>query len=91
MNSMKTQMDLLLSHEWQEEEKALIAKVIKNILDYGRFIPKTIKDDVNSILLLANRLKIELDTLNKCKYECKCECNCKCNCECNCECKREST
>jgi hypothetical protein len=62
---VKEQLDNLLAHNWEEEQKELLSRVFENITYYNRFIPKTMKEDILAVLLLANGLKAELDDLKK--------------------------
>lgn len=64
-SSLSENMDLLLSKEWDEDQRELLARVIKNIKDYYRFTPRCVKDDINAIINLAIQLKKELQDLKK--------------------------
>ena len=62
---VKQQLDNLLAHNWGEEQKSLLSRIFEHITYYNRFMPKTMKEDILAILLLANGLKTELDDLKK--------------------------
>jgi hypothetical protein len=63
----------LLNHNWEEEERVLIQKVIDNLIYYKKFIPNSLKDDVKSILDMANKIKIDYDNLLECNKKCTCK------------------
>ena len=62
---VKQQLDNLLAHDWEDEQKSLLSRVFEHITYYNRIIPKSMKEDILAILLLANGLKSELDDLKK--------------------------
>lgn len=63
----------LLNHNWEEEERLLIQKVIDNLIYYKKFIPNSLKGDVQSILNMANKIKIDYDNLVESNQKCICK------------------
>lgn len=63
----------LLNHNWEEEERLLIQKVIDNLIYYKKFIPNSLKGDVQSILNMANKIKVDYDNLLNLKLTCTCK------------------
>jgi hypothetical protein len=53
----------LLASKWTEEENILIKRMLDMLNFYNYLIPKTIKQDIKSILEMANRIKCEYDEL----------------------------
>jgi len=58
----------LLSSNWSEEEISLIKRMLDMLNFYNYIIPKTMKQDIKSVLEMANRIKGEYDEL-KHKFE----------------------
>jgi regulation of enolase protein 1 (concanavalin A-like superfamily) len=67
---MIAEVNLLLDKNWEESEKILIKKILDNLIYYKSLIPKSLKNDVKSILEMANKIKVDYDNLldkyNKC-------------------------
>lgn len=51
----------LLTKEWLLDEKEIVEKMIKNLVYYKKFIPKSLKTDIIAALQLCNKLKDRLD------------------------------
>lgn len=60
----------LLNTDWTNEDKELVTRIVSNLKSYKSFIPSSLKDDICSVLEMANRIKKEYDELAiliKCK------------------------
>ena len=55
--------DKLFSKEWLDHERALIKRMVDNMVAYKRLIPKCMKEDIKQLLVMANRIKTEYDEL----------------------------
>lgn len=55
----------LLSKKWLPSEKALIQRLLDNIISYKSLIPKSTKKDIQDLLILSNHVKEEYDDLKK--------------------------
>lgn len=53
----------LLNTDWTNEDKELVSRIIGNLKSYKSFIPSSLKDDIRSVLEMANRIKKEYDEL----------------------------
>lgn len=53
----------LLNTDWTYEYKELVSRIIGNLKSYKSFIPNSLKDDIRSVLEMANRIKKEYDEL----------------------------
>lgn len=53
----------LLNTDWTYEDKELVSRIIGNLKSYKSFIPNSLKDDIRSVLEMANRIKKEYDEL----------------------------
>lgn len=62
---MIEQTNALLNHDWTQDEKVLIKRLIESLLYYKYMMPKNLKADVISILEMANKIKHEYTTLQK--------------------------
>ena len=65
------EIKLLLMKKWNDEEKAMLNKLLDNLAYYKKLIPKSLKNDIIAALQMCNLLKIELET-----YRDLCNCNC---------------
>jgi hypothetical protein len=45
----------LLNTDWTNEDKELVSRIIGNLKSYKSFIPSSLKDDIRSVLEMANR------------------------------------
>lgn len=53
----------LLSSNWENHEKELVKRMIDSLIAYKSLIPKRLKNDVKTMLQMANRIKAEYDEL----------------------------
>lgn len=53
----------LLSSNWETHEKELVKRMIDTLIAYKSLIPKSLKNDVKTMLQMANRIKTEYDEL----------------------------
>lgn len=53
----------LLASNWEDHEKDLVKRMIDSLVAYKSLIPKSLKQDVKSMLQMANRIKTEYDLL----------------------------
>jgi hypothetical protein len=53
----------LLANNWEDHEKELVKRMIDSLVAYKSLIPKSLKQDVKSMLQMANRIKAEYDLL----------------------------
>jgi len=53
----------LLNTDWTNKDKELVTRIISNLKSYKSFIPSSLKDDICSVLEMANRIKKEYDEL----------------------------
>lgn len=53
----------LLNTDWTNEDKELVSRIVSNLKTYKSFIPNSLKDDICSVLEMANRIKKEYDEL----------------------------
>jgi hypothetical protein len=64
------ELELLLSKEWEKNEKDMLDSLSSNLKYYKKLLPKSLKDELASALRMCNELKIELENFRQ---------NCKCN------------
>ena len=55
--------NILLESSWEDKDKVLIKRMVDSLISYKRLIPNTLKDDVKTILVMANRIKADYDIL----------------------------
>jgi len=95
-NMFEQELENLLQKNWSDEERALIVRLMDNVMYYKKLIPKSLKHDIFEALKMCNVLKMELEMyrskeliteLEKKEQECDNECKEGCNCgdECKCE------
>ena len=63
MKTIHEYKDIILSKEWNNEEKELIESLIDTIYAYRYLIPDILKSKIEKALLLCINLKTELDNL----------------------------
>jgi hypothetical protein len=62
---IKIQSDSLLELNWEQEEKDTISRLVKQMIDYRMMIPGYLKEDILSLLKLANKLRRDYEELLK--------------------------
>ena len=98
------ELENLLKKNWSDDERALIVRLMDNVMYYRKLIPKSLKHDIFEALKMCNVLKVELEmyrskeTIEKevkeiekevCDENCECKCDeCKCDENCECKCKK---
>lgn len=60
---IKIQSDSLLELNWEQEEKNTISRLVKQMIDYRMMIPGYLKEDILSLLKIANKLKRDYEEL----------------------------
>jgi hypothetical protein len=98
-NMFEQELENLLQKNWSDEERALIVRLMDNVMYYKKLIPKSLKHDIFEALKMCNILKMELEMyktrelitqIEKKEEECDKECDKECKRECKCEeCKCE--
>jgi hypothetical protein len=53
----------LLSQDWLLEDRELVTRLVGNLKFYKSFIPGGLKEDICSILEMANRIKCDYEVL----------------------------
>ena len=53
----------LLETDWSDQDKELVQRIVGNLKSYKSFIPNYLKDDITSVLIMANKIKMEYDDL----------------------------
>jgi hypothetical protein len=53
----------LLASSWEDDEKALVKRMVDSLISYKSLIPKSFKQDIKAMLQMANRIKTEYDEL----------------------------
>jgi len=53
----------LLNTDWTTDDKELVSRIVCNLKSYKSFIPSSLKDDIRSVLEMANRIKKDYDEL----------------------------
>lgn len=59
----------LLCKDWNDEEKAMIQRIMDGLLYYKKLIPKGLKTDIIAALQLCNSLKGKLETCQNDKVQ----------------------
>lgn len=54
---------LLLTLDWKEHEKTLIKRLTDSLISYKLLLPKSLKQDIKDMLLMATNIKIEYENL----------------------------
>ena len=57
------QANILLETDWSQEDKELVQRIVGNLKSYKSLIPNSLKDDITSVLIMANKIKREYDEL----------------------------
>ena len=57
------QANKLLETDWSDKDKELVQRIVGNLKSYKSFIPNSLKDDITSVLIMANKIKMEYDNL----------------------------
>jgi hypothetical protein len=55
--------NVLLESSWDDIDKELLKRMVDSLIYYKRLIPNALKDDVKTILKMANRIKADYDIL----------------------------
>lgn len=57
------QSKLLLTLKWEESEKILIKRLTDSLISYKLLLPKSLKQDMYDMLLIATKIKMEYEEL----------------------------
>lgn len=63
MNSIHSELDSLLEHEWEHSAKESIQNIKNSLKSYGFLLPKNMHKDVLTLVRLANDIKSEMNAL----------------------------
>jgi hypothetical protein len=69
MDLLKLESQSLLEMGWSPEEKELISRLVKHMIDYRRLIPSYLKEDILALFKMAKKLRKEYEILESVKSD----------------------
>lgn len=59
------QSEIILNLKWEESEIILIKRLTDSLISYKLLIPKSLKQDIKDMLVMATKIKIDHEELIK--------------------------